>query len=327
MSRRLSVADERWSIRGSFTISRGSKTEAHVIVATIEDDGLVGRGEAVPYARYGESVEQAMAAVDSIAADIAGGLDRDGLVARLPAGAARNAVDCALWDLEAKKAGVSAADLAGVTLPDTMVTAFTLGLGTPDAMAEAARQAADRPLLKLKLGGGDDLARVAAVRAAAPDARLVVDANEAWSVDNVRDWGPDLAALGVEMIEQPVPADADEGLTGVSCPVALCADESCHGIDSLDGLLGKYQMINIKLDKTGGLTEALRLRAAAEARGLGIMVGCMLATSLAMAPAMLVASSATVVDLDGPLLLAEDRQPGLHFDGARILPPPRALWG
>ena len=327
MSRRLSVAEERWPIRGSFTISRGSKTEAHVIVATIEEDGVVGRGEAVPYARYGDSVEQAMASVVSISPDIAEGLDRNGLVDRLPAGAARNAVDCALWDLEAKKAGKSAAELAGVTLPDSMVTAYTLGLGAPDAMAEAARQAADRPLLKLKLGGGDDLTRVAAVRAAAPQSRLVVDANEAWSVDNVRDWGPDLAALGVEMIEQPVPSDADDGLAGISSPVALCADESCHGIDSLDRLLGKYQMINIKLDKAGGLTEALRLRAAAEARGLGIMVGCMLATSLAMAPAMLVAATAKVVDLDGPLLLAEDRQPGLRFDGARILPPPSALWG
>jgi L-alanine-DL-glutamate epimerase-like enolase superfamily enzyme len=324
---------ERFPIRGGFTISRGSKREAAVVVAELTASPPDGRhargwGECVPYARYGETAERVVADIRAQAAAIAAGMDRAGLQRAMPPGAARNALDCAFWDLEAKLAGVPAWRLAGFDRPPGPVaTAFTLSLGAPDAMAEAARKAAGMPLLKLKLGGNDDIARVAAVRRVAPTARLIVDANEAWTFDQLVERAPALAALGVALIEQPLPAGQDEALAGYASPVPLGADESCHGIDSLPALRDRYQVVNIKLDKTGGLTHALELRDAARAAGFGIMAGCMVATSLAMAPAFLVAQGADFVDLDGPLLLETDRDPAIAYDGAWMQPPPRVLWG
>lgn len=327
MTRTLAVRHERWPIRGSFAISRGSRTEADVLVCEIAQDGLAGRGECVPYGRYGESLASVAAQIESLAGALDAGLDRQGLLAALPAGAARNAVDCALWDLEAKQAGRPAWQLAGLAEPGPLTTAYTLSLGPADAMGAAAREAAHRPLLKLKLTGDGDLERVQAVRAGAPNSRLIVDANEAWSLAHLRAYGPAFVDLGVVMIEQPLPAGQDAALAGFDSPIPLCADESCHDTATLDGLIGKYAMVNIKLDKTGGLTEALRLRDAARVAGFQVMVGCMVGTSLAMAPAALVAQGAEVVDLDGPLLLAQDRDPGLRFDGATLHPPEPALWG
>ena len=282
------------------------------------------KGECVPYARYGETVEGVLAAIRALPADIG----RDALQQALPAGAARNAVDCALWDWEAKRTGRPVWELAGLSPPRPVQTAYTLSLGAAEAMrAEAVRQAA-RPLLKVKLGGGaEDAARLRAVRAGAPDARIIVDANEGWSRSDYEALMPLMAEVGVAMIEQPVPAGQDDALDGLARPVPLCADESCHDRSSLDALAGRYDMVNVKLDKTGGLTEALALVADAEARGYGIMVGCMLATSLAMAPALLVAQAAEIVDLDGPLLLAEDREPPLAFDAEGLHPAKPALWG
>ena len=328
MPRTLTVRREFFPIRGSFRISRGAKTEAGVVVAEIRDGEALGRGECVPYARYGETLEGVIAAIEALGPAVAAGLGREELDRALPPGAARNALDCALWDLEAKFTGVPAWRLAGLGAPPVpVVTAFTLSLDTPDAMAEAACAASDRPLLKLKLTGDGDLERVAAVRAAAPSARLIADANEGWSLEQLRAFAPALAALGVELIEQPLPAAADGALAGFASPVPLGADESCHGRDGLERLRGRYRVLNIKLDKTGGLTEALRLKRAAEDAGFGVMVGCMVATSLAMAPALLVAQGALLVDLDGPLLLAVDRAPGLRYQGAVVHPPEPALWG
>lgn len=329
MPRTLSVAVESWPIRGVFRISRGARTEAQVVVATVRDGDAVGRGECVPYARYGESVDSVVGQIRGVADAVAGGLDRDGLLSALPAGAARNAVDCALWDLEAKQSGTPAWRRAGLpTAPGTVTTVFTLSVDTPEAMGEAAAGNAGRPLLKLKMtGDGLDLDRVASIHANAPAARLVVDANEAWDVATYRELAPKLAGLGVEMIEQPLPAADDSGLLGLDRPVPLCADESCHDTATLDALAGKYDQVNIKLDKTGGLTEALRLRAEAERRGFGIMVGCMIGTSLGMAPGMLVAQGVDLVDLDAPLLLARDREPGMRYDGSIVYPADSALWG
>lgn len=329
MPRTLSAVMESWPIRGVFRISRGARTEAQVVVATVRDGDAVGRGECVPYARYGESVDSVLDQIRGVADAIGGGLDREGLLAALPAGAARNAVDCALWDLEAKLSGVPAWKSAGLaTPPGTVTTVFTLSVDTPAAMGEAAARNADRPLLKLKMtGDGDDLDRVARIHANAPGARLVVDANEAWDVATYRALAPKLAELGVEMIEQPLPAKDDGGLLGLDRPVPVCADESCHDTATLDALVGKYDKVNIKLDKTGGLTEALRLRAEAERRGFGIMVGCMIGTSLGMAPGMLVAQGVDLVDLDAPLLLARDREPGMRYDGSTVHPADSALWG
>ncbi len=258
---------------------------------------------------------------------VEGGADRRELAAALPAGAARNALDCALWDLEAKRRREPVWRLAGLPEPRPVLTAYTLSLDTPERMAEAARAAAGRPLLKLKLGGEGDLDRVAAVRAAAPDAALIADANEAWTPDQLRRWLPELAALGVELIEQPLPAGQDAALAGIARPVPICADESCHDSASLDALVGRYDYVNLKLDKTGGLTEARRAAAKAQELGFGLMVGCMVATSLAMAPAALLAQLARYADLDGPLLLAKDREPGLRYEGSLLHPPEAALWG
>jgi L-alanine-DL-glutamate epimerase-like enolase superfamily enzyme len=323
----LATAVERWPIAGSFSISRGSKTEAAVVVADLADGPHRGRGECVPYARYGESVESVVAAIEALRGAIVAGADRGALQDLMPAGAARNALDCALWDLDAKRAGKRVHVLAGLPAPEPRVTAFTISLGTPDAMAAAARAAAARPLLKVKLGSDDDAARIAAVRGAVPDAELIVDANEGWTAQTLEANLKACARAGVTLIEQPLPANDDAALAAVTHAVPICADESVHGLGSLEALQGRYDAINIKLDKTGGLTEALALAADAQQRGLAIMVGCMVATSLSMAPALLVAQRAAVVDLDGPLLLAADRADGLRYDGSLVYPATPALWG
>jgi L-alanine-DL-glutamate epimerase-like enolase superfamily enzyme len=320
---RLTVETVVFALAKPFTISRGSRTEAWVLTVTVEAEGARGRGECVPYARYGETLESVRAQILSLPADF----DRAALQGLLPAGAARNAVDCALWDLEAKRTGRRVWELAGLPAPAPQVTAYTLSLDAPEAMrAEAARHA-HRPLLKVKLGGAGDLERIEAVRAGAPAARIVVDANEAWTPEGYAALAPALARLGVELVEQPLPAGADAALAGLARPLPVCADESCHDRASLSGLAGQYDVVNIKLDKTGGLTEALALRSAAAAAGFGIMVGCMVGSSLAMAPALLVAQGAAVVDLDGPLLLAQDRAGGLVYDDAGVHPPEPELWG
>ncbi|MDG2522279.1 dipeptide epimerase [Caulobacter segnis] len=324
---RLTVSDERWPIAGAFTIARGSKTEARVVVVEIEDGGLVGRGEATPYARYGETVEGVLAEIELVRAAVEGGLDGARLQGLLHAGAARNALDCALWDLEAKRVGRPGWALAGRAEPGPVETCYTISMGEPQAMAQAAAKAAHRPWLKLKIGGPDDLARVEAVRGAAPNSKLVVDANEGLSFDDLRRLAPELVRLDVRLIEQPLKAGEDEALEGYVSPVLLCADESLHTRAELAACARRYGAVNIKLDKTGGLTEALAVDDEARALGLKVMAGCMVATSLAMAPAMLIAQGAAVVDLDGPLLLARDRDPGLRFEGSIIHPPVAALWG
>jgi L-alanine-DL-glutamate epimerase-like enolase superfamily enzyme len=325
--RRLAVRQESWPLAQAFTISRGSRTTAEVVVAEVVEGQHRGRGEGVPYARYGETVAGVLAALEAMAPAIVGGLDRAGLQAAMPPGAARNALDAALWDLEAKVSGKTVARLAGVDPPGPLTTAYTLSLDTPEAMGRAAAEHAERPLLKIKLTGEGDLERVRAVRAAAPRARLIVDANEGWSADHFARYAPALAELGVALIEQPLPAGSDEALARLPHPIPVCADESCHTSADLDGLVGRYEVVNVKLDKTGGLTEALRLAAAARARGFRLMVGCMVGTSLAMAPAILVAQGAEFVDLDAPLLLARDRQPGLRYEGSVLFPPSPTLWG
>ncbi len=325
--RHLTVRAESWPIAGSFTISRGSKTAADVVTVEIADGEHVGRGECVPYPRYGETIDGAVAAIEALRPALQEGMNRAALPAALPAGAARNAVDCALWDLEAKRTGRPVWRLAGLAPPQPQVTAYTLSLGSVDSMAAAAKANSHRPLLKLKLSGPDDLDRICAVRAGAPQAKLIVDANEAWTAETFAYLAPKLAPLGVQLIEQPLPAGDDAALAGLARPVPVCADESCHDSASLAALGGRYDAVNIKLDKTGGLTEALKLADAAAAAGLAIMVGCMVATSLAMAPALLLAQRARWVDLDGPLLLARDREPGLRYDGSLVQPASPALWG
>jgi L-Ala-D/L-Glu epimerase / N-acetyl-D-glutamate racemase len=324
----VSATVERWPIAGAFTISRGVKTEAAVVVAKLSDGTFTGRGECVPYARYGESIEAVVSAIAACAEPLAGGLTRADLASLLPAGAARNALDCALWDLEAKRAREPAATLAGMAALQPVLTAFTLSLAPPDAMAARAREAsAAHPLLKLKLGGDGDTDRLAAVRAAVPQARLIVDANEAWQPNDVESLLAAAASARVELVEQPLPAGGDDVLARIARPVPVCADESVHDRASLAALAGRYDAVNIKLDKTGGLTEALLLAEEARKLGLEIMVGSMVATSLAMAPALLVAQNADWVDLDGPLLLERDRVPGLTYDAGKVFPPPPALWG
>jgi L-alanine-DL-glutamate epimerase-like enolase superfamily enzyme len=318
---------ERWPIAGGFTISRGAKTEAVVIVAQVSRAGRTGRGECVPYARYGETPEGTLAAIQAMQAALEAGIERQALQEHMPAGAARNALDCALWDLEAKVAGQRVWDVLAHTAPRPMTTAYTISLGTPQAMAEATSKAAHRPLLKIKLGGEGDEARIAAVRQAAPHAELIVDANEAWTEGDFERHLAACAAAGVTMIEQPLPAGHDQALARIKRPVAVCADESVHDRASLAGLRERYDAINIKLDKTGGLTEALAMADAAKALGFDVMVGCMVATSLAMAPAMVIAQDARVVDLDGPLLLTKDRDNGLRYDGSTVYPPDAGLWG
>lgn len=324
----LSVAVERFPIAGSFTISRGSRTEAVVVTATLTLDGATGRGECVPYARYGETVEGVVAAIEAVGPEIAAGrIGHADLAGAMPAGAARNAVDCAFWDLAAKRSGVPAFRAARLDALKPLVTAYTLSLGTPDSMAEAARAAAHRPLLKVKLGGDGDPERIRAVRAGAPASMLIVDANEGWTSETLADNLAAAEAAGVRLIEQPLPAGRDGALAGIARRVPVCADESLHGSGDLAALRDRYDAVNIKLDKAGGLTTALEIVAAAERAGLAVMVGCMVGTSLAMAPAILAAQRADFVDLDGPLLLARDRDPGLRYDGSTVYPPEPALWG
>ncbi|MFP2904486.1 N-acetyl-D-Glu racemase DgcA [Pyxidicoccus sp. 3LFB2] len=326
--RKLTVKHESWPIAGSFTISRGSKTSAEVVVVTLEEDGAVGRGECVPYARYGETLDGVIAALEAARPRIEAGLERDGIAGVLEPRAARNALDCALWDLEAKRSGQPVWQRLGMAEPKPLVTAYTLSLDTAEAMRAAAEKASHRPLLKVKLGRGEeDIERLRAIRAGAPKSQLIVDANEGWKPEALPALFDACAELGVVMVEQPLPAGNDGALQGLRRAVPVCADESAHDRHGLATLLGKYDAINIKLDKTGGLTEALALADAARAEGLQLMVGCMVATSLAMAPAMLVARHATVVDLDGPLLLARDREPGIRFEGSQMFWPPRELWG
>ncbi len=319
----VEVSRDVFRLAQVFTISRGSRTEAKVLTVRVSDGAHHGWGECVPYARYDETL-------DSVEAEIAGLPDvfsRYSLMDLLPAGAARNAVDCALWDLEAKRAGKRAWELAELAPPGPEITAYTLSLDTPEAMQAQAAENAFRPLLKIKLGTPDDMPRLEAVRAGAPKSRIIVDANEGWSAEVYADLAPHLVRLGVALVEQPLPAGEDDALIGMDRPVPVCADESCHDRASLPALKGKYDVVNIKLDKTGGLTEALELRRAALAEGYGIMVGCMVGSSLAMAPATLVAQGAMVTDLDGPLLLAEDRDTPLIFDEDGVHPPQAALWG
>jgi L-alanine-DL-glutamate epimerase-like enolase superfamily enzyme len=323
----LAVRVERWPIAGSFTISRGAKTEAVVVVAELSDGSHHGRGECVPYARYGETVERVAAAIETMADPIANGLDRERLQTAMAAGAARNALDCAFWDLAARQNGRRVHELVGLAPPHAVTTAYTISLASPDAMALAAAKAADRALLKVKLGGAQDPARIDAVRRAAPRAELIVDANEAWTPDDLARNLAACAQAGVTLVEQPLPAERDDALAQIPRPLPICADESVHASASLSSLVGKYDAVNIKLDKTGGLTEALAMAGEAERLGFTLMIGCMVATSLSMAPAMLVAQRARVVDLDGALLLARDRPDGLVYDGSRIHPSTPALWG
>jgi L-Ala-D/L-Glu epimerase len=318
---------ESWPIAGSFTISRGAKREAVTVVAEVSQDGVTGRGECVPYPRYGETPEAALETLRAVADAIAGGLTREALQSAMPPGAARNALDCALIDLAAKRASQRAWTVLGQSEPKACTTAYTISLGTPEAMTEATAKAAHRPLLKIKLGGESDPARIAAVRRAAPKSELIVDANEAWTAENLEQNLNACAEAGVTLVEQPLPAGQDDVLGRIKRPIAVCADESVHDRKSLDGLRGRYDAVNIKLDKTGGLTEALAMADAARALGFDIMVGCMVATSLSMAPAMLLTPLARFVDLDGPLLLARDRDHGLRYDGSLVYPPEATLWG
>jgi L-Ala-D/L-Glu epimerase len=322
MSLEVAARIERWPIAGSFVIARGSRTEAVVITVEITDGLATGRGECVPYARYGESADSVLAEIE-----VAQVSDRAALLRGMQPGAARNALDCALWDFEAKKSGVPAWQSAGLPPPQPLQTAFTISLGSPESMAEAAAAASGRPLLKLKLGGAGDPARLQAVRERAPAARLVVDANEAWDVDSFAENMRACAEAGVELIEQPLPAGGDALLAGLPREVPICADESLHTLAELDAICGRYDAVNVKLDKAGGLTEGLELVREARRRGLQVMVGCMVGTSLAMAPAVLLAQEADLADLDGPLLLARDREPGLVYQGATVMPPEPSLWG
>ncbi|MER8403185.1 N-acetyl-D-Glu racemase DgcA [Mesorhizobium sp. M0185] len=327
MARVISVEAERFPIAGTFTISRGSKTEAEVISCAITENGRTGRGECVPYKRYGETMEDVRDAIEAMRSEIARGISRIALLDAMPAGAARSAIDCALWDLEAKISGTPVAHTIRTVPLRPLETAYTLSLAEPEAMAGQARANAQRPLLKVKIGGDNDIARIRAVTAAAPDSRIILDANEGWNDDNIVANLAFAAEHGIALIEQPLPAGHDGILRHIAHPVPICADESVHEAKDLEALVGLYDAVNIKLDKSGGLTAALVLRDRARELGLGVMVGCMVGTSLAMAPAVLLAQDADFVDLDGPLLLARDRVPGLVYQGSLVSPPERALWG
>ncbi|MEM7189463.1 MAG: N-acetyl-D-Glu racemase DgcA [Pseudomonadota bacterium] len=324
---RLSTREDVFPIAGGFTISRGTRTESRVVTVEIEKDGIIGVAECYPYARYDETVDSVRKQVAAMGPSLMAGMDRIGLQTAMPAGAARNGVDCALWDWEAKAAGKRVWELAGLPEPGPEITAYTLSLEDPEVMRTRAAENAHRPLLKIKLGGAGDIERLRAVRDGAPNAKIVVDANEGWDAETYAKIAPVVLDLGVAMVEQPLPAGADDALAGMDRPLPVCADEACHDRASLPAIAGKYDMINIKLDKTGGLTEALALKAEAEALGLKIMVGCMIGSSLGMAPAVLAAQGAEVVDLDGPLLLAADRDHPLTYDAAGVHPSAPELWG
>jgi L-Ala-D/L-Glu epimerase len=323
----LDVRIERFPVAGSFTISRGAKTEAVTVVAELRQGGRTGRGECVPYPRYGETPEETLKVLQAMREAVSDGLDRQALQTAMRPGAARNALDCAFVDLEAKSHGKRAWELLGRPAPQPCTTAYTISLGSPDSMAAATARAAHRPLLKIKLGGDGDGERIAAVRRAAPESELIVDANEAWTPSDLERNLAACAEAGVTLVEQPLPSGWDDMLGRIRRPVRVCADESVHDRKSLDSLRGRYDAVNIKLDKTGGLTEALAMADAAKALSFEVMVGCMVATSLAMAPAMLLTPRARFVDLDGPLLLARDRHDGLRYDGSLVHPPDAALWG
>lgn len=322
MGMRITVQPETFQLAQVFTISRGSRSQAEVLTVRIEKDGVIGWGECVPYARYGESLASVTEQIEAL-----GDISHGELAEALPAGAARNALDCAFWDLQAKTSGVPVAQRIGLQKLQPQITAYTLSLDSPEAMERQAKLNAHRPLLKIKLGTPDDMPRLEAVRRGAPKARIIVDANEGWSAEVYSDLAPHLLRLGVELVEQPLPASEDDALLGLARPLPICADESCHDRSSLPHMRGKYDYANIKLDKTGGLTEALALRDAALEAGFGLMVGCMVGSSLAMAPAVLLAQAAQFTDLDGPLLLAEDRDHALKFDADGVHPPVAALWG
>ena len=319
---KIEVCEESFRLAQVFRISRGARTEAKVLTVRVSDGGVTGVGECVPYARYGESMESVADQIRTF-----DGRNRHDLAGAVPPGAARNALDCALWDLEAKSAGRRVWEIAGTGVPGVVTSAYTLSLDEPEKMEAQARTNAWRPLLKVKLGTPEDMPRIEAVRRGAPDAAIIVDANEGWTAEVYSDLAPHLVRLGVRLVEQPLPAGEDDALAEMERPLPVCADEAAHDCASLPSLRGKYDVVNIKLDKTGGLTEALALRETAVAEGYGIMVGCMVGTSLAMAPATLVAQGAAFVDLDGPLLLAEDRETPLKFDGSDVYPPEPALWG
>ncbi|ANG95849.1 MULTISPECIES: N-acetyl-D-Glu racemase DgcA [Brucella] len=326
MHNSLKIIHERYPIAGKFTISRGSKTEAAVIVCEIGHNGLLGRGECVPYARYGESIESVSEQIEAVRSAIESGATRQDIQTLMPAGAARNAVDCAMWDLEAKLSGKSVADTLGAPTR-ALETAITVSLGTPEEMAESTAKVAHYPLIKVKMGGDNDIERIHAVANAAPNSRIIIDANEGWTEDNIEENMAAAAKAGVVLIEQPLPAGKDDILSRIERPVIICADESVHTSVGLEDLAKRYDAVNIKLDKAGGLTEGLIMREKATSLGLQIMVGCMVGTSLGMAPAVLLAQKADVVDLDGPLLLAHDRDPGLRYDGALVYPPEATVWG
>ena len=321
---KISIETNSFQLAQVFTISRGSRTQADVLTVTLSRGTFQGWGECVPYARYGETMESVSVQIQTLPQKF----DRQSLMQLLPAGAARNAIDCALWDLEAKEANCSVWELAGISLPKSVITAYTSSLDTPEKMNEQAAKNSFRPLLKTKLGGGDDdIDRIRAVRAGALNSRIIVDANEGWTPELYEKLAPVLLGLGVEMVEQPFPAGKDDALLSLTRVLPVCADESCHDRSSLAGLRGKYDMINIKLDKAGGLTEALDLKQAALDMNFDVMVGCMVGSSLAMAPAILVAQGVSVVDLDGPLLLGEDRDHKLFYDADGVHPARPELWG
>lgn len=324
----LQISIEKYPIAGQFTIARGSKTEAAVVVVTLAENNFYGRGECVPYSRYGESLESVTAQIENVRSQIEKGISRTELLNLMPRGAARNAVDCALWDLEAKKSKTSAYKLAGIDQLHTVTTAYTISLGSLESMKQATQKASHRPILKIKLGAPEgDIERIYAIREAAPNSVLIADANEGWTKENIEVHLKACKEAHFSLVEQPLPSDQDQFLSQISHPVAICADESVHGIDSLNRLQGLYEFVNIKLDKTGGLTEALSLVKASRDLNFKIMIGCMVGTSLAMAPAMLLAMKAEFVDLDGPLLLANDRKDGLSFHGSTVSPPESSLWG
>ncbi len=319
----ITVTADTFKLAEVFTISRGSRTEAKVLTAHVTRDGITGHGECVPYARYDETLTSVTEEINSLP----GGITRAELQSALPAGAARNAVDCALWDLEAKAASKRVWDLLDLPAPKPEITAFTLSLASPEDMEASARKHSHRPLLKIKLGTPDDMPRLEAVRRGAPETPIIIDANEGWTAEVYSELAPHLLRLGVKLVEQPLPASADDMLAEIERPLPVCADESCHDRASLRGLKDKYDVINIKLDKTGGLTEALELKREGIAQGYGIMVGCMVGSSLAMAPATILAQGVAFTDLDGPLLLAEDRDTPLTFDDQGVHAPDANLWG
>lgn len=327
MARKVRVRPESFPLARPFAISRGVKTAADVVVVEIVDGDIFGHAECVPYPRYDETVDGVIAEIQEVLADLEAGAGREEINAKMPAGAARNAVDCALWDFEAKANKTTVAELSGVGELHSEITAETIGIGTPDEMGARAADLKAAPLLKIKLDANDVRQRLGAIRSNAPDARLVIDPNEGWTVDFIAENATYLADLGVEMLEQPVPAGEDAGLKDLNCPVPICADESLHTSADLPALKDLYDMVNIKLDKTGGLTEALNLKRQAVDMGFGVMVGCMVGSSLAMAPAVLVAQGAKIVDLDGPLLLKQDRENGIDFSGGSIRPASPKLWG